>query len=383
MGITFKIKQYIKMYIQNRYLPAIYRRYSADSVDEDKIIFADMHSDGLPSSMQAVYDELVKRGTSPIIYCRDFGNMSLIEKISFMRDFMKEYATAGYVYICSYFLPVSSCDKREETIVVQLWHSGGLLKRMGLDTEDDIPKGYRGNVTANYNLVTVSAPICIPVWERALGLPDGITKALGLPRTDKYYDDAWNRHCRELFEAVYPEAAGRRVAIYTPSFSGNASSPICRGLDAGIDRVFDNQEDWYLIIRPHPHLRRKYPEYFDKRSEKLTNDMLLPVADLMITDYSSILFDYSIYKKPFILFCPDIEDYIRDRGFYVNLDEFPYPVVRTTDELMTVVGSLEQHTEELEEFFERYMGSCDGHATDRVLEEVRCIRGIKDGRYND
>ena len=65
---------------------------------------------------------------------------------------MKEYAAAGYVYICSYFLPVSSCKKRKETKVIQLWHSGGLLKKMGYDTKDDIPRDYKGDVTANYDL---------------------------------------------------------------------------------------------------------------------------------------------------------------------------------------------------------------------------------------
>ena len=83
-----------------------------------------------------------------------------------MKSFMKGYAAAGYVYICSYFLPVSSCKKREETKVIQLWHSGGLLKKMGYDTGDDIPKYYKGNVTRNYDLVTVSSEVCIPVWER-------------------------------------------------------------------------------------------------------------------------------------------------------------------------------------------------------------------------
>ena len=185
MGILFRLKQNIKMYIQNVYLPQIYRKeISRTRVNPDKIILADMHSDSIPFSMKEIYNSLVSKGKKPTIYCRDTQKMSPFETMKFMKEFMREYAAAGYVYICSYFLPVSSCDKRPETKVIQLWHSGGLMKKMGYDTKDDIPKFYKGTVTKNYDLVTVSAPVCVPVWESALKLPAGVTKPLGLARTD-------------------------------------------------------------------------------------------------------------------------------------------------------------------------------------------------------
>ena len=375
MNIKFRIKQYIKMFIQNKYLPKVYAEAVKKSkVDSDLIILADMHSDKLPFSMKTVFDELIKRGKMPVVYCGDIGRMSLLKGFIFMRKFMKLYASAGTVYICSYFLPVSSCKKRKETKVIQLWHSGGLLKKMGYDTKDDIPKDYKGNVTANYDLVTVSAPVCVPVWEQALGLPKGITKPIGIARTDVYYRDSWNKKALRKFEKYYPEAAGKKVAIYTPSFSGNASDPKCPGLDMGIEKVFGGLSDWYLIVRPHPHMRKKYPEYFDDRSRKVSTEELLARADLMITDYSSILFYYLTYRKPFILFCPDIEEYRKNRGFYLDPKDFPAPVVKTAKELKAVLSTemySKQNTElQLDQFFEKYMGACDGHVTERVLEEA-------------
>ena len=210
----FRIKQYIKMFVQNVYLPQIYKSaVKHTSVNRNKVIFADLHSDKLPYSMRAMYDRLKKEGREISIYCRDMRKMSGRELVAFLKAFMKEYAAAGYVYICSYFLPVSSCDKRPETKVIQLWHSGGLLKKMGYDTLDDIPEYYKGNVTANYDLVTVSSEVCVPVWERALKLPAGITKATGLARTDIYFDDDWNYEKREEFYNLYPEAKGKKYSI--------------------------------------------------------------------------------------------------------------------------------------------------------------------------
>ena len=378
-SIGFVLKQHIKSYVQNHMLPKVYKKAVAHTkVDKNKVIFAEMHSNTLPNSMMAVYDELKASGKDITLYVRDIKDMSWPESISFMKSFMKDYAAAGYVYICSYFLPVSSCKKRDETKVIQLWHSGGLLKKMGYDTLDDIPKAYKGNVTANYDLVTVSAPICVNYWKKALHLPAGITKPLGLPRTDIYFDKKWQAKCKARFEKIYPEAKGKRVVLYAPSFSGNAASPKAPGLEMGLDKEFAKLDDVYLIVRPHPLMRSVYPKYFDKRYKEISTDKLLPAIDVLVTDYSSILFDYSVYKKPFVMFCPDIKEYERSRGFYADPRSFPAPFVTKKDELLKCIEDkeyLEKCTdEELEKFYQTYMGSCDGKATKRLIREVERMK---------
>lgn len=370
MGVLFRIKQYFKMYIQNKYLPRIYEKaVSKTEVDKDKIIFADMHSEGIPYSMQTVYEALLRQGKKPLNYCADIGKMSALGGIKYMKNFMKDYASAGTVYICSYFLPVSSCKKRSETKVVQLWHSGGLMKKMGYDTSDDIPEYYKGNVTANYDLVTVSAPVCVPVWEKALRLPQGITKPLGIARTDLMYDEKWLAESKKLFKEAYPEAEGKKVVLYAPTFSGNAAHPECPGLDAGLELLFEKEfPEYFLIIRPHPHMRGKYPEYFDDRFSKISTERLLQETDILITDYSSILFDYSIFRKPFVLFCPDLSKYSEERGLYVDVKTFPATVAENASELATAIREEKWgDKEELEKFFQKYMGACDGHVTERIL----------------
>ena len=376
MGLGFRIKQYLKMYIQNVYLPKIYRRaVKMTSVNPNKIIMADMHSDSLPYSMQAVYASLTEKGYIPTIYCRDISKMSRRESMQFMKGFMKEYSAAGYVFICSYFLPVSSCDKRPETKVIQLWHSGGLMKKMGYDTKDDIPKYYKGVVTKNYDLVTVSAPICAPVWESALRLPKGTAKPLGLARTDIYYNEEWKKTNRDRFYELCPEAKGKKIVLYAPSFSGNASDPQCVGIESGIEKLFEELKDeYYLVVRLHPHLKKKYSRFWKSAAAReLPTEKLLPVADIMITDYSSVLFDYSIYRKPFVLFCPDIEAYEKSRGFYADIKSFPAPIAKNRNELEKVFRDKlydNYSKEQLEDFFKEYMGSCDGHSAERILSEL-------------
>lgn len=369
MGIKFRIKQYMKMLVQNVYLPRVYQRACRKPVQPGTVIFADAHSRGITPSMTAVYNRLLQDGYTVKDLCVDFAELSMGKLISYMKHFMQEYAEAEYVFLSSYFLPVSSCKKRKETKVIQLWHSGGLMKKMGYDAKDDIPPYYKGHVAANYDLVTVSADICIPVWARALGLSDEHVKATGLARTDIYYDESYNRQNVEKFYKVYPEARGRRICIYAPTFSGNAGSPECAGLTSGISEVFQQlSDDWFFVIKLHPHLMKQYPEY----QCSLKTEELFAAADLLITDYSSVLFDYLIYGKPFILYAPDLAAYQISRGLYVDYYSFPAPVAVTPGELLELFlkGAWRTDEESLRTCFEQYMGCCDGHALERILQEA-------------
>ena len=132
------------MFIQNRYLPYVYRKACRNPVKKGRILFADAHHAELTGNMKPVHQKLVKSGYDIGVYCEDIQTMSAGKMLAFMKKFMQAYAQAEYVFINSYFLPVSSCRKRKGTTVVQLWHSGGLMKKMGYDTAEDIPKYYKG-----------------------------------------------------------------------------------------------------------------------------------------------------------------------------------------------------------------------------------------------
>ena len=106
---------------------------------------------------------------------------------------------------------------------------------------------------------------------------------------------------------------------------------------------------------------------------------MLCVADLLITDYSSVLFDYLIYEKPALLFAPDLETYEKERGFYLDYRSLPFPLVEREEELSDqILASLEhwkEHREEIHAFRMQYTGACDGKATERILG----LAGIKTG----
>ena len=356
-----------KSLMQNIYLPHLYKNaVKKTQVNPKLVLFADAHSKELPESMELIYREVKRRGYHCEKWCVCFEDMSRAEQTLFMKNFMKRYAEAAFVVLSSYFLPVSSCEKRPETRVIQLWHSGGLMKKMGYDAPDDFPPYYKGDVTANYDYVSVSADVCIPCWESAWHKEKGIVHADGLARTDGLYDKAWIKKCREKFDQEYPESRGKKVCVYAPSFSGNAAHPICKGMDAGFEGVAEAlSSDWFFVYSLHPHLKSKYPQY----DSKPTTEEMMPSADLLITDYSSVLFDYSIFQKPFLLFCPDFDEYEKERGFYTDPAKFPTPILKRAEDLKTAIQQevWKEKQEAYPEFFHKFMGACDGSAVKRIL----------------
>ncbi|MDO4322943.1 MAG: CDP-glycerol glycerophosphotransferase family protein [Lachnospiraceae bacterium] len=368
----FRIRQYLKMLLQNVFLPLAYAWYARRPVQKGLVLFADAHHDSIPFSMRRMYEE-VQKSSSDLelqVFVRDFNKMSYGQMVKYLLQFMKRYAAAEYVFICDYYLPVASCKKRPETAVVQLWHSCGLMKKIAYDAGDDIPANYRGNMFGNYTWLTLSAEVCVPVHERALRLPGERIRATGVSRTDYYFDKAWNDGCREAFYSQYPQARGKKIALWAPTFRGNAARPRLCGLEEIQEAAQKLQPDWYFIIKVHPHI----DAHGQVSNCRIPTEELLCVADVLITDYSSVMFDYLIYQKPLILFAPDLKEYEDGRGFYIDYSAMPFPITEDAEQLAVEVenslcGSAEQSAA-LKEWKELYTGACDGHASRRILELV-------------
>lgn len=363
MNLKFIIKQYLKMGVQNLFLPVVYHVCRKKEVEKDLVLFADAHHRELPFSMRCLYEEVKKAGMRAEVLVFDYGRESFFANLKNMICFMKKYANAGYVVICDNFLPAASCRKRPETKVIQLWHACGALKKFGYDTAEDIPVYYKGNVQKNCDCVTVSSPWCIPYFSSAMGLAGDRFFASGISRTDIYYRKEFRERVTSRFHEMYPWAEGKKVILWAPTFRGNAGMASVCGEEA-IDDLEEKLGEGYCVIKSlHPHL---LPE----NHAGMTAEELLVVTDLLITDYSSILFDYMIFRRPLVLFAPDLDVYEKKRGFYMDYRSLPGTLVTEAEKLCDgVQRELKEFCpEQMDETFNKYMGACDGHATQRIMK---------------
>lgn len=376
MNIKFILRQYVKTAVNRVFLPIVYRWYRRFPVQKNKVIFADGHHRELPYSMVCMYDCLKKRGMDTELHLADFGRDGYMSGMRAMLRFMKSYATAGYVFLCDYYVPAGSCKRRPETQVIQLWHACGALKRFGYDAADDMSSFYKGNSMKNCTLVTVSSKLCEPVYAKALGIYESAVKALGISRTDRYFDEAYKKDCRRRFFEACPKAQGKKIVLWAPTFRGNARSPRLEGAEA-VMRVQNSLGDAYFWVKKlHPHLEGAY----GKSTVDMLTEEVMAAADVLITDYSSVLFDFMVYKKPVVLFAPDGADYEAGRGFYLDYEKIPAFHAKTAKALEYAVvracaGETAAPQEVYDDFYNKYMAQCDGHATERIIQEV-----MKNGR---
>lgn len=362
--------QIIKMLLQNLLLPLIYRCCCLKSpkIDPDLVILADAHHAALPPSMLQMKRTMEANGFKTEEYTRDYARLPLAELLRTLIHFMNRYSKAHYVFLCDNFLPVASCTKRPETIVVQLWHGGGALKKFGYDTEDDIPSWYLGNVFKNYDLVTVSSERCVKPFASAMRLNERQVRPLGISRTDVYFQPGYAQTCREKLYRRFPELMGKKLLLWAPTFrenQRNSTVPGCHEMER-LESMLGLS--WRVIKKLHPHIDPGE----DEISRLFSAEELLPVIDYLVTDYSSIVFDYLLFERPFAFFVPDLEEYTAKRGLYMSLDEFPGEKAKTAEELYAAVMASWDHEkkEQLRSCRKKFMEACDGQASRRILEEI-------------
>lgn len=206
---------------------------------------------------------------------------------------------------------------------------------------------------------------------------DHIMIETGYPRNDILYnyDEGYAEKIRE--EIGIPE--GKKVILFAPTFRDNSYDGQDYGYDLHLDmdRLKKELGDEYVILfRVHYFVANNFD--FSKYEGFIYNvtsyddiSMLYVISDMLITDYSSVFFDYANLKRPMIFYMYDKEEYAGDiRGFYISLDELPGPIVTEEDRLLDEIKGYdpEAYSEKYEAFNKKYNPLDDGHASERVID---------------
>lgn len=284
---------------------------------------------------------------------------------------MYHLRTADLFVIDNAYLPVHVAPHGRRTTVVQVWHATGALKRFGRDTVAPLAEPERTFLHRHYDAVVTTGIASREPWSRAFGTPIERVLPLGTPRTDFFFDSAALAEAKARVLAAYPALAGRRVVVYAPTFRGRGRGKRpAPGFDAPRLRAALGSGD-VLVLKSHPNLdaglvpTAGYDVVVDPASEM--ND-LLAAADVLITDYSSSIFEWALLRRPLILLVPDLEAYERDPGLYVDLRaEGIGTLVRDIDELVAAMTA-QLRPAASDAFIERHLGACDGRASDRFVE---------------
>ncbi|MEW2167647.1 CDP-glycerol glycerophosphotransferase family protein [Streptomyces sp. NPDC007084] len=248
--------------------------------------------------------------------------------------------------------------KRPRTTYLQTWH-GSALKRMGFDEPEWKLKSRAAQDTQQRTLdrfdrFLIRSEHDVRTLARAFRLQERTLLRVGYPRNDALVQARLREQSGEPRERG-PLAAelgipdDKQILLYAPTFRHRGNGQKRFELPFDVERFADTFGDRYvLLVRSHYLNHVVLPPSVRGRVVDVTaqHDMtpLLALADGLITDYSSVMFDYALLDRPLFFFVYDYEEYVHEgRGTYFDLlERAPGPVVRTEDELHTVLGSLEE-----------------------------------------
>ena len=368
----YHFRNMAKMVVQNCILPVAYFFAKMRHKGEKKLyVFADAHHTSLPFSLEAMYRRVEAQGITPVCHFHDYTHEGSLKSVLHSIAFMKLRAQAKYIFICDTFVPVSSGRRDARTKVVQLCHYSGPFKKLGYATDDDVPAYYGKNVFKNYDLVTASSEMFVPLLSAAMRQEPGVVQPLGVSRSDVYYNEEWNLRCREAFYKQFPQAQGRKVLLWAPTFRGKAVSPDALDNESMVQLQEKLGEEWLVLIKHHPHDDAVLKAARYQSNCSIPSEQLLPVVDLLITDYSTTVLDYLAYDRPFILYAPDLDEYESTRGFFVdyrNLTKNLTGNAAGLDEMVRrVYGQWQQgDREDIRRCRKMITAACDGGATARI-----------------
>lgn len=267
----------------------------------------------------------------------------------------------------------------KDTTIIQLWHSGGLYKKVGFDAfrkEYDASFEYKrvSRIHGQIDYFVISDSRLIQDYAKAFNLRNEQVVPLGLARTDLIYQSDREK-IKNRFYDLHPEARGKKILLYAPTFRTVHKTRTCdyKLLDVNALNKKLGQE-WCFAFRSHPTLIDKIPVekgWIDISKYSYEESILLP--DALVTDYSSILFDFSITGNPVFLYMPDIDEYTStQRMLYVTPENLASKknVAYSCNEL---IASILYNNQNANHIFKNYMSSCDGKSSIRIVDFIEQI----------
>lgn len=338
------------------------------------ILFITVRGDKLSSDFNVIKkhikkDEELKKYKRKYHYLT-LGRGTKLKYASRCFSLMPKLAKARYVFISDGNNVLASITLRKGTTLVQTWHGCGALKKFGLDIDEEKA------CFKNEDIVTVSSNNVVEYFKCAMGLEENVIYPIGVPHTDLFYSKSFRKHCQALKEELLG-GRNKKIVLYAPTFRGDINSPKDpSGLN--LDIMYKHLEQEYIVIsKLHPWLRpvkksyRHRDFYYDVGSVWSIEEALM-VCDILVTDYSSVIFDYSILNKPAILYAYDLQEYKDDTGFYLEYEQdVPGTICSSTMDVIREIKTGSFDVGEMREFKDIYMSSCDGHATERLLELLK------------
>ncbi len=343
----------------------------------NRILFASEMRTGLGGNLARVHDRMIERGLDKEwTFNHSFRIPSTANKWTTLR-LIYLLATSDVVLMDDYFGLIAQLGISPETKIIQLWHAGSGFKSVGYSRFGRYGSPKLTNAHRKYTYVITGSEHLVPVYAEAFGIEESAVVPTGLPRIDTFLDKERSRKVVEDFFTANPKLKGKKIVLFAPTFRGKGISDAHYDYDR-IDfaKLHEVCGDKYVVLfRMHHFIPGSVPipaEYSDRlldfASFPDTND-LLQVTDVLVTDYSSIIYEYTLLDRPILFYAYDKDSYSVIRGFHRDYDSVaPGKICVTFDALLKALQDEDFDTSKVAQFREENFDFVDTNSADRVID---------------
>ena len=289
-------------------------------------------------------------------------------------------AKQDFIFVDDYCPIFGWLKLRQSTKLIQVWHAGVGFKAVGYGRfgQTGSPKPV-GSCHRAYDYVITGSQDLVEVYSEVFGLPEERILPLGMARLDNFLDKDVTDAAEADFYGKYPECKGKKIILFSPTFRGsNQKMAYYDYTKLDMDRIYEFCGDEYIwMFKMHPFIKDKPP--IEKRHEDRIIDLshyknindLYYVTDIMITDYSSAYYEFSLMNRPILFYTYDRVIYENIRGVHKSIKEdAPGKVCDTFDEMMKALEDKDYELEKTTAFKEANFSNFDGHAADRIIDTL-------------
>lgn len=340
-------------------------------------ILRELERQQIPVSIVFIYN-----GKNKAAFDRRTGMPSIplhtVNPVTFIQT-VYHLATSKKIILDNYYGILAVLSFKKSVECVQVWHAAGAIKTFGfedLSIQGRPKRAFRRfqSVYNHFHKIVVGSDLMAERFLKAFHLPEHVILRTGVPRTDLFFNQQAKAYAIQKLKKLNPLIGVKKVILYAPTYRDQELDTFKLELD--LKKMQEALAPTHLLIlKLHPAIKEAVcltglDEQFvmDCTGKYEINDLLF-ITDLLITDYSSITYEFSIFQKPMLFFAYDELTYLGERGLWESYSKMvPGPIVRTTEEIITAIKEEHYRMDEVLHFSQTWNRYSKGHSSRDLVD---------------
>ena len=276
--------------------------------------------------------------------------------------------------------------KRKDQFYIETWHGGLGMKKIEADMGDNLKISTKKQIKNNSKIADLfisNSSWLTNIYKRAFWYNGEILEC-GYPKNDIIFQNEKHKQIEKKIKEYYGIAENKKILLYAPTFRDNEEFEYNIDLNKLYKELNRNEEKWVIVYKLHPLLINSTKKVINQQDKIINatqyNDMqeLIIASDMLITDYSSCIFDIAMLYKPAFIFAQDVEKYSKERGLYFDIKKLPFPFSETNEELIKNIKNFnkEKYKKDLDNYFKEVGLKETGNATKQIVDIIENICNV-------